>query len=119
MLTLVSVSRCNRDSWRTAAELPLSSTRCYFSDLSSSVKLSPLTYIGANRSLLPAFVRVGVCQRAKKKAKNKTRGTEKTGTVFLPTPVPQGKDAFSAAPTFEEFLKFKQAERGETELKFP
>eukprot|EP00903_Cladosiphon_okamuranus_P019576 g18004.t1 len=27
--------------------------------------------------------------------------------------------AFSAAPTFEEFLKFKQAERGETELKIP
>eukprot|EP00752_Nemacystus_decipiens_P004211 g3848.t1 len=29
------------------------------------------------------------------------------------------RKAFSAAPTFEEFLKFKQAERGETELKIP
>lgn len=29
------------------------------------------------------------------------------------------RKAFSAAPTFEEFLKFKQAEREETELKIP
>lgn len=31
----------------------------------------------------------------------------------------ESSTGFSAAPTFEEFLKFKQAERGETELKVP
>ncbi len=29
------------------------------------------------------------------------------------------RESFSDAPSFEEFLKFKQVERGETELKLP
>ena len=54
-------------------------------------------------------------QRAKDGAKTQVTQDKEAKDKDEPEP----RKAFSAAPTFEEFLKFKQAERGETELKIP
>lgn len=69
--------------------------------------------------LLRGFYAVGAacCCVLRQRAEDDDKGTQDKAVKHEEESEP--RKAFSAAPTFEEFLKFKQAERGETELKIP